>query len=74
MLWLDLLKDGYKAAGCTEILAEYRQVPGSRAANKINAAKHRWIIYRKHLKLPLVKSIRTMAVYAAGGVKKYYRV
>lgn len=71
VLWLDLLKDGYKAAGCTEILAEYRQVPGSRAANKINAAKHRWIIYRKHLKLPLVKSIVCVLKYAGNGIVKY---
>ena len=40
--------------------------------NKINAAKNRWIIYRKYLKLPLVKSVKSIIQYAFEGVRKYH--
>ena len=72
VLWLDLLKSGYRAAGCTEILANYRQIPGSRSANKINAAKNRWIIYREYLDLPFVKSVVSLVNYMLAGIKKYF--
>ena len=71
VLWLELLKNGKIAAGCTEVLAKYRQIKGSRASNKLNAAKNRWIIYRKYLKLPLVKTCIFIAKYAYYGAIKY---
>ena len=54
-LWLDLLRAGYNAVGCTEVLTEWRIVKNSRSFNKRKSAKNRWIIYRKMEKLPLYK-------------------
>lgn len=71
ILWLQLLRDGRKAAGCVEILADWRYIPGSRSFNKLSSAKNRWRIYRKYLGLSIGKSIRCFAGYAAAGLKKY---
>ena len=73
VLWLQLLEAGYSAAGLTEPLVKYRFHAGSRASDKLNAAKNRWSIYRKYLKLPLGKSIVSLARYAMAGVRKYRR-
>lgn len=72
--WLDLMRDGWKAVGAMEVLADYRQVEGSRASNKFAAAKYRWDIYRKYLKLPLGKSLGYLGKYAINGLKKYKSV
>ena len=47
VFWLGLLKAGYRAIACTEVLADYRLVKGSRSSDKRNAAKNRWLIYRR---------------------------
>lgn len=73
-LWLELLRSGYKAAGCTEILVNYRVGHESRSKNKINAAKQRWAIYRKAEKLSLFKSARVFLKYAYYGFKKHKRL
>lgn len=72
--WLTLIRDGWKAVGETEILADYRLVEGSRASNKFRAAKYRWDIYRKYLKLPFGKSLVYLGKYAINGFKKYKSV
>ena len=69
-LWLELLRSGVKAAGCPEILVEWRVTKNSRSYDKINAAKNRWAIYRKAEKLPLWKSAFAFAVYALRGIMK----
>ena len=71
--WLEILKKGYKAAGVTEVIAQYRVTKGSRAGNKFKSACNRWLIFRKHLKLPLLKSINCIVQYAFAGIKKYSR-
>lgn len=71
--WLDALKQGYKAAGVTEVLAQYRVAKGSRASNKLKSAYNRWVIFRKHLKLPLPQSISCIMQYAFAGLRKYSR-
>ena len=71
ILWLQLLKDGYQAAGCGEILARWRLIETSRSFHKGNAAKNRWKIYREYLKLPLLKSLWVFGAYACSGLKKY---
>lgn len=73
-LWLELLRSGYKAAGCTEVLADYRVGHESRSKNKVNAAKQRWAIYRKAEKLSMCKSLRAFFEYAYYGFKKYKRL
>ena len=72
VLWMQLLKDGYKACGLTEVLVQYRFYPGSRAANKFKSAQKRWIIYREYLDLPFVKSVVCLVKYILAGIKKYF--
>lgn len=71
-LWLDILRDGYKAVGCTEILVKWRLISNSRSFDKKNSAKYRWRIYREYLGLPFVKSAKLFSFYMIGGIKKYY--
>ena len=70
-LWLQLLQDGYRARGVETVLAQYRVMHGTRAANKVKSALNRWRIYRKHLRLPLGKSVSLLAEYALLGIRKY---
>ena len=71
VLWLELMKSGYKAMASREVLVDYRLVKGSRSRNKLISAKNRWIIYRNAEKLPLTKSIRAFTAYALRGMAKY---
>ncbi len=72
VLWLELLRDGFTAVGCTEILADWRLLRGSRSFDKVNSAKKRWHIYRKHLKLSLPASAIAFISYGISGVKKHF--
>ncbi|MCQ2507645.1 MAG: glycosyltransferase [Dorea sp.] len=69
--WVRLLMMGYKARGSREVLAFYRIHPSSRSANKLNAAKERFHIYRKLLKMSLPKSMIALTAYMLSGLKKY---
>ena len=73
-LWLELLRSGCRAAGCTEILVDWRVVPGSRSFSKWNAARHRWHIYRRAENLPLGKSLAAFGAYSVHGILKHKRV
>lgn len=71
VLWLELLRNGKKAAGCGEVLVDWRLIQNSRSFNKLQAAKNRWRIYRGYLKLPLWKSIHAFGYYAVSSLRKY---
>ena len=71
ILGLDMLGKGYRAVGCSNVLLAWRYAKNSRSFNKWRAAKNRWIIYRRHLKLPVNKSIWLFLCYTAAGVRKY---
>lgn len=73
-LWLKLLKKGYKATGCTEMLAAYRVAENSRSGDKLRAAKNRWMIFRKAEKLPFFKAVWAFIGYAYYGFVKYRRI
>lgn len=73
-MWLQLLKDGKKAVGEREVLAQYRVKSNSRAANKILSAKRRWDIYRLFMKMPRMKSLYYLVQYAFEGVIKYHKI
>lgn len=73
-LWFQILRDGGIARGVTDVLAAYRQRDGSKTANKLKSACRRWIIYRKHLKLPILQCIQVMIQYAYYGLIKFKRV
>lgn len=70
---LNLLKSNVKFLGINEVLVNYRVHNNGRSFNKINAAKHRWEIYRKFLKLGYISSIYMFIYYAIYGVKKYFK-
>lgn len=70
-LWLDILRDGHKAVGCTEVLTNWRLIAHSRSFDKKNGARNRWRIYRRHLGFSVIRSLRYFAVYAWRGFKKY---
>ena len=72
--WLTLLKAGYRAAACREILVDYRVVPGSRSSDKLRSAKNRWLIYRRAERLPLPRAACAFAAYAWRGFRKHKRV
>lgn len=71
VLWLRLLQDGCKAAGCTPVLAAWRYVENSRSFNKWDAAKNRWRIYRDRMQLGFFYSVRLLAEYGLMGLRKY---
>ena len=71
VLALSVLRDGGKAVGCTGVLSHYRHLENSRSANKLLAAKNRWLIYRDLLRLPLGKRLRVFGAYATAGLRKY---
>lgn len=73
-LWLELLRSGVKAAGCTELLVDWRIVTASRSFDKRSAAKNRWQIYRKAEKLSLLRSLRVFSEYALRGLAKHRRL
>jgi teichuronic acid biosynthesis glycosyltransferase TuaG len=73
-LWLELLRNGCKAAGCIEVLTDWRMVEGARSFDKIAAARNRWHIYREIEKLSFAKSAVAFAAYAVSGVLKHRRI
>lgn len=70
VLWLKLLRAGYKAVGIQETLVIYRK--GGRSSDKLKACKNRWIVYRKSEGLSLISSMYYFIKYTINGVKKYY--
>ena len=72
-LWLDILRDGYESAGCTEVLVDWRFLSNSRSYDKKGSAINRYKIYREHLGFSVLKSIKLMAYYTVRGIKKYMR-
>lgn len=71
ILGLDMLRLGYRAVGCSEILLNWRYIENSRSFNKWRAAKNRWAIYRAYLKLPVGKTLRLFCGYTVAGLRKY---
>lgn len=71
VLWLDLLRTGHRAAGCSETLVAWRLIANSRSYDKRRSAFNRWRIYRQYLQLPLGKSMVAFASYAAASLRKY---
>ena len=71
VLWLELLRSGFRARGLREILACYRLCEGSRASNKLRSAWRRWKVFRDFLELPVGKSLVCLTKYVLLGLKKY---
>lgn len=62
--WLQLLRNGVRFYGQNEVLAQYRRVPNSLSANKLNAVKRTWYLYRNVEKLTVPKSLWCLAGWA----------
>lgn len=71
VLWMQILKAGYKARGVTEVLADYRVMDGTRASNKLKSAANRWRIYHDFLGFSPSKSTMLLLQYSVLGLKKY---
>lgn len=73
VLWLQMLKDGYQAVGCTQPLVRWRYIANSRSFDKRKSAKSRWRIYREYLQLSRWQSAWAFGGYALSSLKKYTR-
>lgn len=73
-VWIDMLKECKISYGYTGVLAKIRIMQGTRSGNKFNSAKHRWLIYRKHLKMNLFKAGFFYANYIFYSGKKYWEL
>ena len=62
--WLQMLRNGVKFTGQNEVLAQYRRVPQSLSANKFNAMKRTWYLYRGIERLSVPKSVWCMIGWA----------
>ncbi|MDY5684126.1 MAG: glycosyltransferase family 2 protein [Treponema sp.] len=73
IMWLEILRLGYKAICCQEVLAYYRISATSLSHSKIRHLKWQWDSYRKELKLNLLISIYYYANYAIRGFFKFLK-
>ena len=72
-LWLDILKSGFTAFGCQDVLVDWRLISGSRSFNKGKGALNRWRIYRNFMKLSFCKSFFYFVSYVFRGICKYFK-
>lgn len=73
VLWLTILKKGYKAVNTGTIEAKYRVSNKSVSANKKQAALWTWNIYRKILHFNFLHACFCYCVYALRGILKYFK-
>jgi len=69
--WLELLQSGAQGGVLNQCLTNYRLAQTSRSANKLQAARGRWQIYRKYLGYSIARSSWYFVQYAVNGWKKY---
>lgn len=70
-LWLKILKFTPEAQGLNESLAEYRLRGTSVSANKTDAAKYQWRVYREIEQLNIFQSAYFFVHYVVSGLRKY---
>lgn len=69
-LWCKILKDGHQAYPIPEVLMRYRIRSNSASANKWNAAKDVWRVYRKQERLPFFRALYCFCGYAINAIIK----
>lgn len=69
-LWWRVLKSGITAYGLQENLVFYRRVDGSLSANKLEALRRIWNLYRKEEKLGVAESAYHFCFWAWRAVKR----
>lgn len=68
--WWKILKKVDYAYGLNEILSLYRRSNNTKSANKINAIKQTWELYRKIEKLNIFKSLYYFCCYAFNATRR----
>ena len=72
VLWLKILKAGYKAYGLQEDLARYRKSNTSLTSNKMKSAMWTWHIYRDIEAMNIFKALYCFVSYTYKGILKHY--
>lgn len=70
ILWLDIIRKGYKTAGIDKVLANYRIRSGSVSNNKLKMTLYQWNIYRNIEKLNIIKASYHFIRYSINGINK----
>jgi teichuronic acid biosynthesis glycosyltransferase TuaG len=70
-LWFDILRGGVVAHGLQAPLAWYRIVTGSNSANKFEAVRVMWELYRRHERLNPFDAAWCFTHYAWNAYRKY---
>ena len=71
IMWLSILKQGFKAYGLNKDLARYRLLDTSVSSNKIKSATWTWHIYRNVEGLSFLKSLYCFLHYSYNALKKW---
>lgn len=66
--WYQILRNGHLAYGLNENLVKYRRVANSLSANKLEAIRRIWNLYRKAEKLPVLYSAYNFVFWAIRAV------
>lgn len=69
-MWCKILKEGHNAHPMKEVMMKYRVRSNSASANKLNAAKDVWLVYRKQEKLSFLRSLYCFVCYAFNAIIK----
>ncbi len=73
LMWLEILKKGYAAKCCEQVLAYYRVSNHSLSSSKLKNLSWQWNIYRKELNLSFFNSVYLYFSYAFNGLFKYLK-
>lgn len=71
IFWMDILKKGYTAHNCGEVLTRYRVLPQSRSANKFAMVRSQWYVLRNTQHIDFFRSLYYLSHYIVYAVKKY---
>lgn len=69
-LWWRILRQGYTAYGMDKIVVKYRRSGGTLSANKLEAIRRIWALYRKAEGLSLIRSMYYFCFWAVRAVKR----
>ncbi|ATJ82678.1 glycosyltransferase family 2 protein [Halomonas beimenensis] len=64
LMWLEIVGKSGTAVGMQEILAKYCVASDSLSGNKLRSSRWVWLIYRQHLKLGFLGSLKSFFFYA----------
>lgn len=71
VLWLEILRDGYRARGVTQVMAQYRILNAARSSDKLRCAVERWPVYRRFMGYSVLNSVALIARYGIFALWKY---